>query len=149
MKTTKILPPRIFQLALLAIAAIHFLLPLWFMYHSPIRFIGIIPIFIGSYLNIYTDQLIKKKHTTIKPFEEPSAFIEYGPFRYSRNPIYLGMVLILVGAGFISGSVLTFLVPIGFAILVFFLYIKPEEQILEARFGETYTNYKKRVNCWI
>jgi len=149
MKTTKMLPPRVFQLALLAIATIHFLLPVWFLYNSPIRFIGLIPIIIGSYLNIYTDQLFKRKQTTIKPFEEPTSFIETGPFRYSRNPIYLGMVLIVAGTALISGSVITFVAPVAFAIIIHILYLREEEHILEKRFGETYLAYKLKVHRWI
>jgi len=145
----KTLPPRIFQLALIAIVAIHFLIPMGFIYDSPMRLIGLFPILAGCYLNVYTDRLIKKHNTTIKPFEKPASLIVDGPFRYSRNPIYLGMVLIVFGGSLLSGSILSFIVPIAFALLIHFLYIINEEVLLEKSFGETYLNYKIEVRCWI
>lgn len=145
----KTLPPRIFQLALLSIVAIHFLIPVGFIYDSPIRFIGLFPILAGCYLNVYTDRLIKKYETTIKPFEKPTSLIVGGPFRYSRNPIYLGMVLIVFGGSLLSGSVLSLIVPVAFALLIHFLYIINEEFLLEESFGEAYLNYKSNVRCWI
>ena len=149
MKTNKILPPRVFQIAIVAIVAIHFLLPLWYMYNSLWRFVGLIPVVFGAYLNIYSDWLIKKHNTTIKPFEKPTSLIEKGPFRYSRNPIYLGMVLVILGCSLLSGSVLSFIVPVVFAIILHFKYIIVEEEILSNQFDEIYLNYQSQVRCWI
>ena len=149
MKTNKILPPRVFQIAIVTIVAIHFLCPVWYMYCSLWRFVGLIPIVFGAYLNIYSDWLIKKHNTTIKPFEKPKSLIEEGPFRYSRNPIYMGMVLIILGGSLLSGSVLSLIVPIVFALILHFKYIIVEEDILANQFGINYKNYKSKVHCWI
>jgi len=146
---TKILPPRVFQIALLTVVLIHFLVPVWFIYNSPVRWFGIIPIIVGIYLNLHTDWLIKKYKTTIKPFEAPTTFIRKGPFRYSRNPIYLGMVLIIMGGSLLSGSVISFFVPFVFAVFLHLLYIIPEEAILEKNFGQEYLEYKNNVSCWL
>ncbi|ALO16798.1 Putative protein-S-isoprenylcysteine methyltransferase [Salinivirga cyanobacteriivorans] len=149
MKTNKILPPRVFQIALLVIVVIHFLIPVRFIYNSPVRFFGVIPIAYGVYLNIYSDWLIKKYKTTIKPFEKPTSLIEKGTFSYSRNPIYLGMVLIVLGCSLLSGSVLSFVVPVAFAFILHFKYIIVEEVNLASQFGEIYLSYKSKVRCWI
>ncbi len=149
MKANKILPPRIFQIAIVAIAAIHFLFPVYFLYNSPMRFVGILPIVFGAYLNIYSDWLIKKHETTIKPFDNPTTLIEIGPFKYSRNPIYLGMTLIVLGCSFISGAILSFSVPVIFAFILHLRYIVVEEGILSDNFGEVYLRYKSKVRCWI
>jgi len=145
----KVLPPRIFQLAIVAIIVIHFVIPIKYLYDSLIRFIGVIPILTGTYLNIYTDILFKKRKTTIKPSEEPSILIEDGPFRYSRNPVYLGMVLIILGCSLISGSILSLLVPVIFTFIIHYKYILIEEAILEKCFGDKYLNYKRKVRCWM
>jgi len=149
MKTIKILPPRIFQIALLTVALIHFLFPVWFIYDSPVRWFGLIPIIAGIYLNLYTDWLIKKFKTTIKPFEEPTSLIKKGPFSYSRNPIYLGMVLIVLGCSVLSGSLLAFFVPVALAFIIHYLYIIQEEVILEKNFGQKYQDYRNKVRCWL
>jgi protein-S-isoprenylcysteine O-methyltransferase Ste14 len=148
MKTNKILPPRVFQIEIIAIVAIHFLIPVLYMYNSLWRFVGLIPIVFGAYLNIYSDWLIKKHNTTIKPFEKPTALIEKGTFGYSRNPIYLGMVLIVLGGTLISGSVLALLTPFIFAIVLHYKYILEEERILCAEFGNIYLDYSKKVRRW-
>jgi protein-S-isoprenylcysteine O-methyltransferase Ste14 len=146
---TKILPPRVFQIALLTVAIIHFTVPVWFIYNSPVRWFGIIPVIAGIYLNLYTDRLIKKYETTIKPFETPTTFIIRGPFRYSRNPIYLGMVLIILGCSLLSGSLISFFISFVFAYVLHFLYIIPEEAIMENNFGKKYMEYKSKVPCWL
>ena len=149
MKTTRILPPRIFQAALLTLLLIHFLLPVFFLYDSPVRWIGLFPILAGIYLNLKSDALIKKHETTIKPFEKPSSLIEKGPFLLSRNPIYLGMVLIVFGGAVLSGSILGFLVPPVLGIVLHYIYILPEEQMLQKCFQSEYLRYRKVVRRWI
>lgn len=148
MKTNKILPPRVFQIAILVIAAIHFLIPVWFMYNSPLRFLGLILIVFGAYLNIYSDWLIKKHNTTIKPFKKPTALIEKWPFNYSRNPIYLGMVLIILGGALLSGSILALVVPLIFGLVLHYKYIIQEERILQVEFGNVYLDYSNKVRRW-
>jgi protein-S-isoprenylcysteine O-methyltransferase Ste14 len=149
MKTMKVLPPRIFQLAILTVVVLHFLLPVYYLYNSPIRFLGLLPIIAGIYLNLHSDWLIKKYRTTVKPFEKPTKLIEKGPFSFSRNPMYLGMALIILGGSIISGSVLSFAVPIVFALIIHYKFIIIEEALLENSFGPAYLKYKSRVHCWI
>ncbi len=149
MKTKRVLPPRIFQIALLMIIGVHFIIPVYYIFHSPIRFIGLLPVAVGCWLNIYSDRLIKQHKTTIKPFEKPTAMIKNGPFRYSRNPIYLGMVLIVLGGSVISGAITSFLIPPVFAIVLHYKYILAEEKNMGEQFGEIYADYKARVRCWV
>ena len=79
----------------------------------------------------------------------PTQLIVTGPFRFSRNPIYLGMALIVLGGTLFSGTLTAFVFPITFVVIIHVKYIKTEEAILEDTFGEPYLNYKKRVRRWI
>ena len=72
-----------------------------------------------------------------------------GPFRFSRHPMYLGMAAILLGAGFIFGSLVTFLVTVVFIITMEMVFISVEEKNMTEIFGENYINYKKHVRRWI
>ena len=72
-----------------------------------------------------------------------------GIYRYSRNPMYLGMTLVLVGIAFLLANVGSLLVIPLFVFSITSLQIKPEELALEERFGDTYRDYKERVNRWI
>ena len=104
---------------------------------------------IGTVLNIWTDQLFKKVNTTVKPFEKPSTLILKGPFKISRNPMYLGMALLLVGAGFILGSITSFIGTILFIIAMEVRFIPTEEKFMFEQFGEEFEAYKKKVRRWL
>lgn len=90
----------------------------------------------------------RAQKTTIVPHQAPSALITSGAFAYSRNPIYLADVIILVGWGLIWGAILPFvLVPIFIWILTS-RFIKPEEARLHAAFGEEFETYAMQVGRW-
>ncbi len=86
---------------------------------------------------------------TPAPFDAPLVFVASGPYRYVRNPMYLGAALLLAGYGFLEGSaaivLLSFLLL--FAAHVFVILV--EEPGLERRFGESYLAYKRNVHRWL
>ena len=149
MKQSKLLPPTYFFIFLLLTIGLHFILPLMQLIYAPYRFIGILLLGIGIWLNIWADGLFKRKNTTVKPFEKSSALILEGPFRFSRHPMYLGMVIALLGMAIILGSLITFLVPIAFFVSMQIVFIRHEEKALEQTFGREYLDYKKRVRSWL
>ena len=149
MSKKKPLPPTYFMTSLILEIGLHFVVPINQLYRTPYRYLGIIPIIFGIVLNLWTDNLFKKKETTVKPFEKPSAFIKNGPFRISRHPMYLGMVAILLGGAFVLGSITAFIFPVLFFIAMEIVFIRHEEISLEETFGQTYLDYKKTVRRWI
>jgi len=149
MKQNKLLPPTYFFIFLLLTIGLHFILPLMQIIHTPYRFIGILLLGIGIWLNMWADGLFKRKNTTVKPFEKSSALILDGPFRFSRHPMYLGMVIALLGVATILGSLITFLMPIAFFISMQIVFIRHEEKALEQTFGQKYLDYKNRVRSWL
>ena len=86
--------------------------------------------------------------TTIIPFHQSTALITSGPFRWSRNPIYLSMVLLLTGMAFFLGSLTPLLVPPLFAVLIKRMFIRREEQMLKDQFGDCYQQYCREVPRW-
>lgn len=87
--------------------------------------------------------------TTIYPNGQASALVTDGPYRYSRNPMYLGMALLVLGFALALGSVGALLgVPV-FMLAVQWLFILPEERRLEGLFGEAYRGYCRRVRRWL
>ena len=93
--------------------------------------------------------MMKKHNTTVKPDEKPTVLIETGVFKLSRNPMYLGMALLLLGAGFILGSVTSFVGVILFVAVMEMVFIPQEEKILQEKFGEEFEAYKKKVEKWL
>ncbi len=86
---------------------------------------------------------------TPAPFDAPRVFVPSGPYRYVRNPMYLGAWLALAGFGLFrrSGSVVLFSFVLLFVVHLFVVLV--EEPGLERRFGETYLAYKRSVNRWV
>ena len=70
-------------------------------------------------------------------------------YRYSRNPMYLGLVLLTIAATIFFGTWLGVVIVVAFIFLLNFLQIKPEEEALLDIFGEEYVEYQKKVRRWI
>jgi len=92
-----------------------------------------------------------RQRTTVNPHtpERSSALVTTGIYRYTRNPMYLGLLLVLIGwAVWLANAASLPLLP------VFILYlnryqIEPEERVLGARFGQAFTDYRGRVRRWL
>ncbi|MCK4251743.1 isoprenylcysteine carboxylmethyltransferase family protein [candidate division WOR-3 bacterium] len=149
MNKRRLEPPTYFLIFLLLVILLHFVLPVIQIISSPYKYIGILLLGIGIWLNLWADGLFKKENTTVKPFEKSSALILEGPFRFSRHPMYLGMVIVLLGVAIILGSLITFLMPIAFFISMQIVFIRHEERALEQIFGQKYLDYKNRVRSWL
>lgn len=145
----KLLPPSYFTFCLALTVLIHYLVPLKQIINYPYNLFGFVFFLFGGILNIWTDQLFKKNKTTVKPEEKPSVFIQTGPFKISRNPMYLGMAILLIGIGFILGSIISITGLVLFIILIQVVFIPKEEKLLKEQFGEEYETYMKRVRRWI
>jgi len=144
-----ILPPACLLIAILLMVALHFLAPIRHVVPSPYTFIGVLPGLIGVALNLWADRLFTREQTTVKPFEQSAALITDGPYRLSRHPMYLGMVLILIGIGVALGSIPPFLIIPAFVLVVHVKFIVPEERAMEDTFGAAYREYRRRVRRWI
>ena len=91
----------------------------------------------------------KKVATGLLPFNEATALVTGGFYRYSRNPMYLGMVLLLLGTAMLCGTAGT-LLPIPFFVWVIHRnFIPGEERLMAAAFGEEYLEYQNRVRRWV
>lgn len=146
---SKILPPTYFWILFFLSIGMHFLFPVKQMIYVPYAYFGFVLITVGILLNIWPDSLLKKEKTTVKPHETPSNLITAGPFRISRHPMYLGMDMILLDLSIFLGSLITFVFPISFIILMELMFIPFEEQNLERIFGKKYFEYNKKIRRWI
>ena len=149
MTKPRVLPPTYFYLSLIAMIALHFLFPILKIIPSPWNAIGVIFLLAGITLSLMGDGIFRKAGTTIKPYQESTALVTESIFRISRNPMYLGYVLLLAGAAVLMGSLTPFLVIPLFMILIEKLFIATEEKMLTAKFGQTYLDYQGHVRRWI
>lgn len=123
--------------------------PLFRAIASPVADFGYVPIGLGVLLILVAAGLFKWRKTTVNPFGEPAVVVREGVYRFSRNPMYLGMLLILFGFGVWLGNMLALLLAPGFVWVMTRWYILREEQLLESRFGEEYRISRNQVRRWI
>lgn len=145
----KILPPAWFFLAILVQLFGHFVVPIDEIVRWPWDVFGAALIFAGFGLTVYADWQFKRANTPVHPYERPAHLVTHGVFAFSRNPMYLGLTLALFGIAFVLGTVTPFLLPPLFAWLITVRFIRHEEAILAAQFGETYQDYARRVRRWL
>lgn len=91
---------------------------------------------------------LRAAETTYLPHKGARRLVTEGPFRYRRNPIYMGEILIFLGLAELTHNVWFAIVTPLFAIAILQLAILPEERHLEERFGQDYLDYKERTRRW-
>jgi protein-S-isoprenylcysteine O-methyltransferase Ste14 len=106
---------------------------------------------LGLGLDLYSILLFVRSRTTVNPMQPDRAtrLVVSGVYRLSRNPMYLGLVLVLSGWAWLLGSPISFLAVWLFARILVIVQIGPEEIALRDRFGESYVAYCQSVNRWI
>ena len=103
----------------------------------------------GLLLLVVAGGLFRRAGTGLIPFRDVSVLVTNGVYRFTRNPMYLGMTLILLGCAAAMGSTLALGVPVVFAAIVELRFIRPEEAMLRERFPGRYREYCRRVRRWI
>ena len=145
----EVLPPTYLLIAIVLVLAIHFVFPVLKIVPVPWNLLGIVPLACGIALNLIADRAFHQAQTTVKPSEESTALVTTGVFQISRNPMYLGYVLILIGIALIVRSVTPYAIIVVFAVLMDRVFIRVEEQMLEQTFGAAWSAYAAKVRRWI
>ena len=145
----KPLPPTYLLSAIVLMTILHFLFPWRHILTGLWRLLGVVPFLTGLTMNLAADRLFKQHETTVKPFEKSTFLIVSGVYRISRNPMYLGFVLVLLGIATIMGSLSPWIVVPVFAVLMDVVFIQTEERMMAAEFGESWLAYKARVRRWL
>jgi len=143
-------PPIAWALAFLAGLAIDWIYPLpWIPATWPNVWIGAAVFAAALALAVWAIVTIRKAGTAIETVKPTTAIVADGPYRLTRNPIYLGMLLGLIGlaVGFNSLWVLVALVP--FYVVIRYGVVAREEAYLERKFGSMYLDFKSRVRRWL
>jgi protein-S-isoprenylcysteine O-methyltransferase Ste14 len=149
MKNKKILPPTYFICSIFIIIILHLLIPLAQIINFPYNLIGLIPLSISGILNLWAYRNLRRIATTVNPFEYSTSLVITGVYRISRNPMYLGMTLFLLGESLLLGSLTPFFISIFFGFLMNYKFILVEEKMLEGKFQSAFINYRQEVRRWI
>ena len=148
-KVGMIVPPPVLLIGLVVVCAVAQSLWLGWTAISPLRAaLGTILIALSTALIASCGKLFRRVGTPVRPTSPTTAIVKEGPYRFTRNPMYVGMAGILAGLALLAGSY-----PIAGALVIFlavlhFGVILPEERYLEALHGRTYVEYKEQVRRW-
>ena len=145
----RVLPPLWLLLALVASFALDRWWPIARLVQAPWKYLGYLPLAFGALMAISAAGAFRRAGTPVVPFEPSTALVTGGWFRLTRNPMYLGLTLILFGVAMIDGTLGAFLPLPVFVAILHFHFIRGEEQFLEGIFGEQYRAYRMRVRRWV
>ena len=143
------LPPTIMVSSVVLSIVLHYLIPYPKLISSPYNLFGLVAVVSGLLLIRQCRRLLEVSRTTIDPKENPTALLTKGPYRYSRNPIYGGLLLITFGIAFTLASPIAFIGPVVFFLFIHNNVIPREEKNLTNAFGVEYERYQTRVRRWI
>jgi len=133
----------------LAAFLLNWLIPLPFVISKVVEWVGYLLVFAGLGFAFSAVNQFGKVHTTLDPHGSVSAIVTGGPYRFSRNPIYLGFVCTLIGLPLALGNVWGAVLSPLLIMSLYQLVIKHEEAYLEEKFKDVYTSYKSRVRRWL
>lgn len=145
----KIIPPYFLVICIVLMFVFHYALPYKGIVPNPYNFLGIVLIIIGLLMARNIRKTFSKVDTEIHTFKKPRQIVVSGLFRYSRNPIYLSFVFVLIGLNIILGTVTPFVMVMIFILVTHYWYIPFEEKNMLEQFGADYETYRKNVRRWI
>jgi protein-S-isoprenylcysteine O-methyltransferase Ste14 len=151
-KRTRLLriePPFYLFLSLATILLLHLFLPGATAISAPWNLLGVVFLSLGIVLNLMADRSFKECETSVKPLGDTTTLVTTGAFRVSRHPMYLGFVLILLGAAVLAGSATPFLVVAMFFGFIDTVFVRFEEEKLSRTFGTTWSAYTANVRRWV
>lgn len=148
-RPVRIVPPVYLLAAIVTMIALHSLLPATIIIHSPWRWLGAAIATSAFGFAFWAVGLFSRHKTTIKPGDISSHLVTVGPYRYTRNPMYVSMTLLLAGVAVMLGSATPWLVIPLFVAVINHNVIPVEEAVLGETFGDAYRDYCRRVRRWV
>ncbi len=112
--------------------------------------LGLVPVAAGAVALVWVMRMhLARMPEHVKLEWTPTYVLERGPYAFTRNPMYVGEILLWLGQAILYGSIAVLAVGVGLCLAMNFLAIPREERALEGRFGEPYRDYLKRVPRWL
>jgi len=144
-----IYPPVWLLLGLIAIFMLNELYPITHFTSLATQVVGGAIIVVGLLLLVLANGLFVRAGTDVIPFRNVTRLVTSGVYRYTRNPMYLGMFAVLLGCAVTVGALSALAVPLLFAAIVEARFIRSEEQMLRDLFPQEYPAYCARVRRWL
>lgn len=142
-------PPLIYIAALVAGLVIDWFEPLSLSPRPLWLIVGIVLVLSAIVLIVWTTRSLWRRDTTLDVYSPTTALVTDGPYRFSRNPVYVALTMLYVGTGCLLNSGWALLMTVPALIVMHFGVIYAEESYLQRTFGTIFTKYMKRVPRWL
>jgi protein-S-isoprenylcysteine O-methyltransferase Ste14 len=114
-----------------------------------LQVVGALLVAVGAYLTVWASIMLLRNRTALLSTHSAARLVIYGPFRYTRNPIYLGYTLLTIGGGIYLDNGWIVVAALAAAVATHLYVIRKEEMHLLARFGYEFERYCRRTRVWI
>ncbi|MBI1823622.1 MAG: isoprenylcysteine carboxylmethyltransferase family protein, partial [Nitrospirae bacterium] len=142
-------PPLIYLTALIAALPLYLVFSVHLLPGRLGPVLGIFLMSIGVFLAIWAFRVMRAAKTNVNPYQPATALVTDGPFRYSRNPLYMALTLLYCGITFLVNTPWPLLILPAVLFILRRGVIDREERYLEKKFGEAYLQYRASVRRWI
>ena len=142
-------PPIVFLAYLISAIALQWVVPFPFPWPVVLRILGGVLLIAGFVLAASAIREMRRMHTTPDIRQPVSALVTEGPYRFTRNPIYLGFLLIYLGFTLLAGTLWGIILSPFLVGTVTHWIIHAEEDYLSGKFEDEYAEYRTRVRQWI
>jgi protein-S-isoprenylcysteine O-methyltransferase Ste14 len=143
-------PPLAWGLAVIAGLALNWLVPFPFLpAHLPAGWLGATVFVLALALFAWAIVAITRAGSNVPTNLPTTTIIDSGPYRFTRNPIYLGMLLGLIGLAVAFDNLWLLIMLVPFALVIRYGVVAREEAYLERKFGDVYRGYRSRVRRWL
>lgn len=142
------IPPVLILYCIFIMVMLYYYVPQYNLIEFPFNLAGVLIAFSGFVLMGKARDLFKKHQTTLQ-IEKSSHLVVEGVFSKTRNPMYMGMTILVLGFSVISTNILALVLPFLFSTIVGLVFVRKEEKLMFDVFGNDYLEYKKRVRRWV
>jgi len=144
-----VLPPRLYFGAIVINVLLYWLWPLGTLAGNWIVVLGIMLVIGGVVVSVVSEREFVRRETAVNPHNPATTLVKSGPFRYSRNPMYVGLTAIQLGVALALNSLWGIILLIPTLLIMHFGVILQEEAYLERLFNDQYLAYKQSVRRWL
>jgi protein-S-isoprenylcysteine O-methyltransferase Ste14 len=142
-------PPLIWLVNVVISVLVHLVIRLPIMSYGICLVCGIVLIILAPTLAVSALRTMQAAGTNVDPAKPALTIVRDGPFRFTRNPMYLALCLVQIALGFFLNDWITLLFVVPLTVILHFGVVLREEKYLAAKFGEPYLQYKREVRRWI
>jgi protein-S-isoprenylcysteine O-methyltransferase Ste14 len=144
-----VFPPLLLVGAAISRIGLQLIWPVHLITGLSFRVLGAIMILAGAMSIVSAKWAMKRAGTNVHPSRPTTNVVTEGPYRFTRNPIYLGGMSVFLGFTLGFNALWPMITLIPFLALMHFGVVRREERYLDAKFGDTYRNYRAQVRRWL